>query len=563
MSYIPEPIVHPIDTEKVSDGLQDEFRSWRNQSPVLISAQTGAGKNYFITEHLIPYAIETKQPVYLFTNRVALNVQQKKGLLRTMAYPNIFSDDELEHITSFGLISIVNYQSAMEFLHPFGYSSPIGTSPCVAPLSHGYVIFDEAHFFLSDSLFNASTYQILQRLIFAFSGYVRIYMTATPDNVLPIISELEMANEASKYINLSSYNHQNPKTTQQERALHIYEFPRSYSNYNITFFTDISQLYDQLGKATAKNKWLCFINDTHQQRLVAEDLKQTQGVTVTCFDRTKKTDEKTWKSLMQGQLPANILFTTIALDNGVNLTDPNLHNIVIDCADKVSLLQMAGRKRRAPDERVNLYIRSPQPELIKHRLLSVRDQINFLDEYNQNPAGFLQSHWQNFHQEYRNLFFIDNEHRLVPNFLAKPELIILHEFYAKLLFEMQEASNPLSASEIYPRMVLEWMGLPQDIHWINSTQIDHAISELSTLLESHMTTGVPTEEHKVFFNKFANFADIILNGSGTLRKDPRSGPSIMSEFLETYQKQLGNCYSIEGRGTWKVCRKSSTRTFSI
>ena len=110
---------------------------------------------------------------------------------------------------------------------------------------------------------------------------------------------------------------------------------------------------------------------------------------------------------------------------------------------------------------------------------------------------------------------------------------------------------------------MEWMGLPQDIHWINSTQIDLAISELRTLLENYMTTGVPTEEHKDFFNKFANFADIILNGSGTLRKDSRSGPSIMSEFLETYQKQLGNCYSIEGRRTWKVCRKSSTRTFSI
>ena len=292
MYGIPNPTVVPVDNKWVSEGLGDEFKTWRSQWPVLISAQTGAGKNHFILDRLIPYAIETGQQVFLFSNRVALSVQQKRELLHKVSYPDIFSNNELEQMDSFGPVHIVNYQSALGFLHQFGYNAPLGTSPLAGPLSRGFAIFDEAHFFLSDSLFNPATYRILERLIFAFSGYVRIYMTATADDVLPILNHLEMSNEASEL--LTHYDLTDTDRPQRSRAMYVYEFPRDYSNYNITFFTDIHQLYDRLGKASAKDKWLCFINDTAQQRQIADDLKEKYKISSVCFDRTKRRDEKVW-----------------------------------------------------------------------------------------------------------------------------------------------------------------------------------------------------------------------------------------------------------------------------
>ena len=249
---------------------------------------------------------------------------------------------------------------------------------------------------------------------------------------------------------------------------------------------------------------------------------------------------------MQGQLPQNVLFTTIALDNGVSIKDPGLHHIVIDCADRVSLLQMIGRKRRDAGERVNLYIRSPQPEFVKRRLLDVREMVDFLGRYEECPAGFLQTYWQDFHQGFRNLFAIDNENRLVPNRLARSELLILHDFYAGLLYKMQESQNALLSSEVYPKMVLEWMNLPLDVHWVSAEQIERAVSDLCSLLDSHTEIGIPSAEHKAFFDQFAALADLILNGSDTLTKDARRGPSIMTQFLKGMRGQLGAVYEIKG-----------------
>ena len=226
MGNIHLPKSAQIDNEWVSEGLGDEFKTWRSQWPVLISAQTGAGKNHFILDRLIPYAIKTNQQVFLFSNRVALSVQQKRELLHKVSYPDIFSNSELERMDSFGPIHIVNYQSALGFLHQFGYDTPLGTSPLAGPLSRGFAVFDEAYFFLSDSLFNSATSRILERLIFVFSGYVRIYMTATADDLLPILNHLEMSNEASEL--LTHCDLTDTDRPQRSRAMYVYEFPRGY-----------------------------------------------------------------------------------------------------------------------------------------------------------------------------------------------------------------------------------------------------------------------------------------------------------------------------------------------
>lgn len=64
----------------VADGLENDFRDWNHRHAILISAQTGRGKNHFIMDRLIPYALETNQEVFIFSNRVALSTQQKKAL---------------------------------------------------------------------------------------------------------------------------------------------------------------------------------------------------------------------------------------------------------------------------------------------------------------------------------------------------------------------------------------------------------------------------------------------------------------------------------------------------
>ena len=76
----------------VSDAITDEeIAGWlrrpkRNfspipyQPPVLISAQTGKGKNYFITHRLREFAKQRGMSILYVSNRIALDLQQKQEL---------------------------------------------------------------------------------------------------------------------------------------------------------------------------------------------------------------------------------------------------------------------------------------------------------------------------------------------------------------------------------------------------------------------------------------------------------------------------------------------------
>lgn len=534
----------------VSDALKDEISSWTHRDAVFISAQTGSGKNHFIAEYLIPYALEHRQQVFIFSNRSLLNIQQKKDILRKLSFPNIWSDEDLENIMTFGSVYIVTYQNALRFLYQYGYNAPIGVIP--PNLSTGFAIFDEAHFFLSDATFNAETEQIYQRLLYAFSGYVRIYMTATPEHILPLVSRYEMdckENERYTYCDLIY------RTKFLEgKSMKIYEFARDYSGYDVKFYNDISELYEKMSEANHNNKWLCFINDKDKQSAIKRDLKAKCSIEIDCFDRTKKGIGKLWGSLINGILLHDILFTTIALDNGISINDSGLHNIVVDSVDQVSLLQMIGRKRRERDEKIQLFIHVSSIDEVKKQLLSIRDMQAFIIEYRSNPNFFLQQRWSEFHSRYRNLFSISQDQKLVLNSFAEIELSYLFNFYSSLLFDMQESKNDIERREVYPRCVIKWLELEQDIQWVDNRQI--AITELRGLLEKYLPTGVSAEkdgEKDSFIDLFYRCANKI--SPKRFSQKNRLGPTDMNKFLEEYKTVLGALYKVEGKPNWRIIKE--------
>ena len=228
-----------INSYWVSDGLEPYFEKWIRQNPVLISAQTGRGKNHFIMNMLIPFALRTGQQVFLLSNRIALSVQQKKELLAALELPNVYTDEQLREKENFGLVSVWSYQSVLHHMDEINRE--------YSQMPTGYVILDEAHFFLSDAPFNAYTDIIFYQLIQAAQYRKRIYMTATPDNILPLINEYEQSEQIMS-IRLGSEPLEVYQTNQSkfkeiatirnalfEYLFHVYTFKRDYSKYNITF----------------------------------------------------------------------------------------------------------------------------------------------------------------------------------------------------------------------------------------------------------------------------------------------------------------------------------------
>lgn len=559
--------VTELDEQWVTDGLESRMSEWCHDGPILISAPTGRGKNTFIIKNLIPYALDNGD-VFLFSNRIALNIQQKKELLRALKIPNVWSNEELQkqeifrrNGTNRTSVHVLSYQAALRFLDTNRKLIENLLSGEAGPC---YAIFDEAHFFLSDAPFNSNTQIIFQGLVASFAKCTRIYMTATPNNFSSVILQYENRNPISAVFNcfeLKPFAHGQKRTAWQ-----YYDFKRNYSNYKIKFFSNIEQLYPQVEKSVKEGeKWLFFIDSRQRQQDIAKALKEQSNAKADCFDKSKKGDDKIWEMLLEGNIPHDVLLTTRALDNGVNITDPDLHNIVIECKDEVSFIQMIGRKRlnHDEDETVNLFVYSPEESEIEKIYSDLQDLLFMIGEYRKDPRNFIQNKWHELHQRYRNLFWLSNHPSPYqslsgyPNLneFAETEIRYLQEFYGGILAKMQATENTSEKLDIYPKQVLEWMNLSRDIHWVGDHNIKAAKDKLLQLLEEYMPSGVPQDKHKEFFDKFAELADTIYNGTTTLKKDYRSGPSIMSKALKDLSEQLGCTYKIEGRGTWKIIKQ--------
>lgn len=551
-----------IDSYWVSDGLEPYFRRWIRQNPVLISAQTGRGKNHFIMKKLIPFALSTGQKVFLLSNRVALGIQQKKELLDALGWPNLYSDEKLREMENFGLVHVWSYQSVLNHIDEIANQT--------GPIPMGYLVLDEAHFFLSDAPFNEHTELIFKKLLLAAQYCKRVYMTATPDDILPLINEHEQSNhimEIRRNVDLNERFSKKQDVNQEialirdvpiEFPVHVYTFKRDYSKYNITFFTDWKHLYARLQHASVTNKWLCFVNSEERQSKIKSELKSLQpNLQIDCFDASKKQEgNKAWEKILDGKVPGTILLSTSVIDNGVNMTDPDLHNIVLEATDKVAFLQMLGRKRAKDNEVINVFVRVPTETDLKKQIFDIGRYLRALRSYYNSPNDFFQTTWPSLTPEMQRLFWISNETNgihFIPNNFAYRELNIRNQFFSSLLFDMQHADEP---KDIYPLKVFEWLEFPDSkgaISWIVDETEQEAISELVELLDVNLNCEISKGDQNNFYDNFMSIVLAIAYQRPTQRDDKRSSLATINRHLDCLFDKLPMKYELKKDGSsWRV-----------
>ncbi|MCI6866997.1 MAG: DEAD/DEAH box helicase family protein [Lachnospiraceae bacterium] len=187
--------------------------------PVFITAQTGAGKNYFITHNLREYAKRNGERILYVSNRVALDYQQKLELaqLTHTKLPWNPNTTTWENMEAFENVTVLTYHKLAEYLRD---------KDSAWFDSFGYVVLDECHFFYRDAFFNEKTWYILKRIPQKFRFSVRIYMSATLEDVFePIryVEELKQTGECKPFPN-------------------SYRFPLDYSSYTSFFFSSLTQI---------------------------------------------------------------------------------------------------------------------------------------------------------------------------------------------------------------------------------------------------------------------------------------------------------------------------------
>lgn len=481
----------------VSDALKGEMGKWCPTQAVMIAAPTGSGKTTFVADickHCRRYF--PKKKVLLLENRVAIATQQKKELAKSLrsAWSQVQDIHALELVDELKDVdlTIITYQK-------------FGAQYAAMDLKQfAFVVLDEAHYFLSDAVFNASLDNLLSKLPKLFSHAVRLYLTATPGAVLADICNAEMGN--IRCCGCCNY----PFNCAGKGKLLMYNFPNHFGRVQLFYFHGREEIAS-IAQAHPDEKMLVFTaarenHDTSDAKSYCKIL-EGKGVNVSYLDRFTK-DSDIWREVCySSDFEAQALVCTSVLDCGVSFHNTKLRHIVVETTDKTEFLQMIGRRRLEASETINVYLRVPKKAAVISRLKSVNSSLSVIYE------GFQAA---NIH-EYDRLIsrgWVDESpekpymHLLnyIGNGKVFPKMTAYHflRWQKATLERLLQNMDTDEGDSALPRMAHEWLEQPNSYdptHWLDYDKKAQADAQLHALLESYAEKTIGQKEFSAFLKE--------------------------------------------------------------
>ena len=422
----------------VSDLIGDDYTTWQPKDKILISTQTGSGKTSFMIRVLLPYAVRHNKYIAYICNRKTLR-DQAEAIIETQIH-DFYSDDPEFAEKCISKMIIRTYQSC-EKGNEFpdfksGFNEYENTFNFYGTQNIMYYVFDEAHYFVQDALFNSSTNYWYNK---SFDNGITVFLTATPEPLLIFLHRrLFDANVASNFRNaLIKYRKQKKEAnTDQidqtvafepddyssfspeyeneeyypegdvesspyqiyfnliEKALNdtsqlkIYgdSFNKTdYSYLNSYYFEEYNDLLDIIKHASSKNKWVVFVDSEREGENLFNKLTEANKKAAFISSATKPY-KKFNASIANTQLiekqsfDFDVLITTSVLDCGVNICDKAVKNIVVSSSDKTTFLQMLGRIR-VDNQKINVYIKFYGGKKMNYRRHTYEMALEYVVKY--------------------------------------------------------------------------------------------------------------------------------------------------------------------------------------
>ncbi|MBR2284687.1 MAG: DEAD/DEAH box helicase family protein [Ruminococcus sp.] len=299
-------------------------------SSIAVFSPTGAGKSWTVERIALDLA-KHKQVIFL-TNRSACETQLKQELLRKSGAADIPAD-LIGRISVMENLTVMTYQKFVKHCHRYHGKALV-------------LILDECHCLAEDATFSVYPQQMLRYLHSNLDNTVRIYLTATPEAVLPTLWELESVSGKALYPltadNLTDYLRFTP-VQDDTRIQHTYLMEpnwdyltfKNYDPDNRTVFLDYLNAVAANGK-----KALIYINDIQKGRELQELLGDSQHI---YSDEDKKSELH--QITEHSRFETAALVTTKVAENGLSLHDDSLSVIVAETFDPITLQQVIGRAR--------------------------------------------------------------------------------------------------------------------------------------------------------------------------------------------------------------------------
>ncbi|WP_226087461.1 DEAD/DEAH box helicase family protein [Mesobacillus sp. S13] len=483
-----------LNLQWVSDSIGYDYKRWKQGDTVLISAQTGTGKTYFIKEVLLDH-MDSGQRLLFVCNRTNLKRQLKKDLLKKYKQPIPETLNELDDVTTIAdKVTITSYHAISNAIQQEIYDPNASKSDFNL---YDYIVFDECHFIFSDGNFNNKTRFAYKKVVHDYYPHiVKIFISATMHEIKePIIRSVEKIKNNGFGLDVPT--------------VHEYSTGNDYSYVKPLYFSNIDSIINLIKNDSSNEKWLVFISDINRDgNKLLEELGEDR---CSLIKSGTKSDELNY-IINNSKFTKKVLVSTKAMDNGINIKDSKLKNIVIMTWDRITFIQMLGRKRIDIDnpEEVNLYI----PTRFKKSFLSK------LKTYRQKQVEveLLDSNKMEFYKKYDNDLkdfngMNDVFYRDVTTGEIKHNLVGCKRLYEDIKF----AEHMINAFDIdkkfaYIHEQLSWLGISDDEPEENLIE-DVVIKEEVISLEMYLDT---IAGQKLFDEEQHKLSDLIIKELITL-----------------------------------------------
>ena len=346
----------------IADSIKQEYEKWTEGDVVFISSPTGSGKTTFVLNVLLPYLRKKGKRVLYLVNRTILK-EQLENEIRNLPY-------DLQNTIQVELYQTIE-RKLLEF---YLWNNDYYEREVNRYSEFDYVVCDEAHYFLMDSNYNTNTILSYSYIRDCYYNKIRIYMSATIKEIQEV-TELFLDNnyyQETEWLGIISHVKKEHKVYHHNR----YKYPRNpgdgyidiYDDIDIHVLKDCKEITDIVISNDKKcEKWLIFVDSRKFGNILKKDIMKAASKSaypiaeddIVFVTSDYNLDLKSFREVKDiasnSRQTAKILIVTSVLDNGINLNDIELRNVIIIADLKNEFLQMLGRKR-TDGRRFDLYI---------------------------------------------------------------------------------------------------------------------------------------------------------------------------------------------------------------
>lgn len=506
--YRPPNVHEPLtftEASLIEDKLTFDIEDLRDPDPILIQAPTGFGKTWWIINVVLPVVVQLGGLMLIASNRTAASIQQKMEVAKKVEgkgtkwtkppYSLVIKDWE-----DFGPVKVMTLQRLKEFLGTEDgktYAEKVSV-----------VVVDECHYFTSDSPFNRDTAKLLDIFPQLFKKAKRIYLSATPEDVIVPLAEKELQipegitlGRVESVIGGIPRRHYAPPKERLYPSIQWYRFVSAkYAELPVRYFRDHRDLLEQI-KLTGNEGWLIFVQSKEDGRQLEEEI----GSDVRFISADSKDSEEWQMLLSEERLPCRVLITTSVLDCGININDENLKHVAIPYVDRAMFMQSLGRKRFKGKPKFTLYAKAVDKRRLNglmnqnHDLVILADKISEMEEHGKDinlvVDEFLDTNVPQ--AKLALVYYKKSSRKWQLNYLYAHKLHRQQLFYQRL----KEAIDQYGDSG-FPRLVHQWLGQSDaydDWNWIGEDAIKMAREELARIVQMYNGVALNTEDEQQEF----------------------------------------------------------------